>query len=155
MCGDPGLSCQHRCWRTYSAVTPAIPLSASLVKWMKGTIFLRDFLTFVFVYSVELIVLWAGQAWPICFLSFMSLSWCMLTSFSVIMQQAVTDSSLLHLCCLYSFKSMPLEMFPLLISSSLKMEPFFTEKQFHLNSLSIVPIHRFTFHHPPFYLDAV
>lgn len=36
---------------------------------MKGAIFLRKVLTFVFVYSVELIALWAFQAWPVCFLS--------------------------------------------------------------------------------------
>lgn len=34
---------------------------------MKGDIFLREVLTFVFVYNVELIVLWAFQAWPVCF----------------------------------------------------------------------------------------
>lgn len=65
---------------------------------MKAAIFLRDVLTFVFVYNVELIVLWAFQASPVCFLS-LSCVGLYVTGFSVSMQQAITDSSLLHLCC--------------------------------------------------------
>lgn len=44
---------------------------------MKAAIFLRDVLTFVFVYSVELIVLWAFLGPPRLFpVSFVSLSLC-------------------------------------------------------------------------------
>lgn len=64
---------------------------------MKAAIFLREVSTFVFVYNVELIVLWAFQASPVCFLS---LSCLHVTGFSVIMQQTITDLSSLHSCCL-------------------------------------------------------
>lgn len=43
---------------------------------MNGAVFLREVLTFVFVYCVELIVLWAFQAWPVCFLSLLCLDAC-------------------------------------------------------------------------------
>ncbi len=73
---------------------------------MKAAIFLTEVLTFVFVYNVELIVLWAFQASPICFLSLSCLG-LYVTGFSVMMQQAITDPSLLHSCCFQYFNSTP------------------------------------------------
>lgn len=73
---------------------------------MKAAIFFRKVLTFVFVYNVELIVLWAFQASPICVLSLSCL--CLyVTGFSVVMQQAITDPSLLHSYCFQYFNSTP------------------------------------------------
>lgn len=44
------------------------------VKWIKADIFLWEVLAFVFVYYVELIVLWAFQASVVCFPSFACLT---------------------------------------------------------------------------------
>lgn len=74
---------------------------------MKAAIFLKKVLTFVFVYNVELIVLWAFQASSVCFLSLSCLS-LYAARFSVIKQQAITHPSLLHSCCFQYFKSTPL-----------------------------------------------
>lgn len=74
---------------------------------MKAAIFPREVLTFVFVYNVELIVLWAFQASPVCFLSLSCLA-LYVTGFSVIMQQATTHPSLLHSYCFQYFNSAPL-----------------------------------------------
>lgn len=59
---------------------------------MKAAIFLREVLTFVFVYNVELIVLRASQASSICFLSLLCLA-LYVSGFSVIKQQTITDPS--------------------------------------------------------------
>lgn len=92
------------------------------------------------VYNVELIVLWAFQASSVCFLSLSCLS-LYVTGFSVIMQQAITDPSLLHSCCFQYFNSAP-QPHPFFNSQNVKMATLSAEVQFLFNSPSIVLTHR-------------
>lgn len=98
------------------------------VKWMKAAIFLREVLTFVFGYNVELIVLWALQASPVCFLPLACL--CLyVPGFCVITRQIPLAFRISYQCYYHV---------PLLISQNVKMATFSAEVQFLLNSPSMV-----------------